>query len=810
MRLFSFPKWLDLIPHPFKCFIFLFVLSTKGFAQEFPTPHIIPQPVSLQTNKGQFTLSKKTVITVQDEGDRKTAQLLNEYLHQTFGFRLDIDKQEGKDYIRLTTRKFIQAPDKDGYTLKVTAEGITIEGDTYAGTFYGMQTLLQLLPVQETKKATPTLEAKLTLVSIEDYPRFRYRGLHLDVARHFFPLDFIKKYIDYIALHKMNFFHWHLTDDQGWRIESKKYPQLNSIGAYRNGTIIGRYPGTGNDNKRYGGFYTQEEVRQVIQYAADRHITVIPEIEMPGHASAAIAAFPWLSCFPQKETNIPSHPSEASKKITGKKVQETWGVFEDIFCAGKDSTFIFLQNVLDEIVTLFPSKYIHVGGDEAPKTHWKTCSLCQRRIKEEGLKDEHQLQSYFIQRMEKHLNGKGRTLIGWDEILEGGLAPNAIVMSWRGEKGGIEAAKQAHLVIMTPGPPLYFDYTQTKNEDSVVIGGFTPLDKVYHYEPVPKELNADEAKYILGAQANLWTEYIKYPSKVEYMLFPRLSALSEVLWTPKEKKSWPSFEKRLQTQFNRYKMWGSNYSKAYFDLKTNIVPGKNNQGVLWSVQKASPKGSIVYKTPTGKQVLVNTDSINIAIDQPGTYSAWLIDSEAGKNKSAGVKPGQYKELTNPLQQKFTFHKAFGKKVSITATPNEKYPGQNGAFSLVNGVWSYKGLSYPDWLGWIGDDMEATIDLGSTTSFSSVKMHTLDQNGSWVYLPQYVEVLVSKDGKNYQSVGKSSQFVKDTLTMGFITVSFPTQKSRYLKVVAKNYGLIPDGKPGGGTKAWLFADEIQVN
>ena len=530
-----------------------------AFAQTKPSQvNIIPQPVSVQPGNGQFTLTKRTTIAARDAEDRKTAAVFNEYLQQAYGFKLPIAGKEGKNTIRLTTKKFIKAPDKDAYTLTVGKEGIAIEGDTYDGTFYGIQTLIQLLPTApNTKPQTPNFP--IPFVTINDYPRFDYRGMHLDVGRHFFPVSFVKRYIDYLALHKMNYFHWHLTEDQGWRIEIKKYPELTSVGGYRNGTIIGRFPGKGNDNTRYGGFYTQDEVREVVKYAASRHITVVPEIEMPGHSSAAIAAYPWLSCFPDQETDMGKNPSEASKQQHGKKVQETWGVFPDIYCAGKDSTFQFLQNVLDEVLALFPSKYIHVGGDEAPKDNWKKCPLCQARIQQEHLKDEHELQTYFITRMEKYLNSKGRTLIGWDEILEGGLAPNAIVMSWRGEKGGIEAAKQKHQVIMTPSNPVYFDHSQTKNDDSLTIGGYNPLDAVYNYEPVPKELSGEEGKYVLGAQANVWTEYMVSPSKVEYMIFPRMSALSEVLWSPKEARNWDDFQRRLAEQYNRYNLWKANY-----------------------------------------------------------------------------------------------------------------------------------------------------------------------------------------------------------------------------------------------------------
>ncbi len=378
-------------------------------------------------------------------------------------------------------------------------------------------------------------------VEIEDRPRFGYRGLMLDVGRHFFPLDYVKKFIDFVAMHKMNTMQLHLTEDQGWRIEIKKYPKLTSVGAFRNGTIIGHHPGTGNDNTRYGGFYTQNEIKEMVKYAADRFVTIIPEIEMPGHASAAIAAYPQLSCFPDSATKHNAKVTWAGSE-QGKQVQQAWGIYPDVF-APTEYTFQFLQDVLDEILPLFPSKYIHIGGDECPKDSWKKSAFCQQMIKDKNLKDEHGLQSYFIQRMEKYLNSKGRQIIGWDEILEGGLAPNAAVMSWRGEKGGIAAAKEKHQVIMTPTGWAYFDYSQTKKEDSLTIGGYLTVQKVYSYEPLPKELAADEVKYVMGAQANLWTEYIGNPRKLEYMLFPRLSAMSEVLWSPKAAKDWNSFEK---------------------------------------------------------------------------------------------------------------------------------------------------------------------------------------------------------------------------------------------------------------------------
>ena len=555
-----------------KSFLFsLLLCSVISFAQEVK---IIPQPVEVTTNVGSFVISPKTSLVVSSKIDEASASFLNLYLSNYYGFKLPIVKKATKDYIKFNSLKNIKGLKAEGYSLKSDSKGVLIEGNSDIGTFYGMQTLIQLLPVEKSN----TL--KIAAVTVKDEPRFEYRGAMLDVARHFFPVSFVKKYIDYLALHKLNYFHWHLTEDQGWRIEIKKYPKLTEIGSKRNGTIVGRYPGTGNDNTPEGGFYTQEDVKEIVKYASDRFITVIPEIEMPGHSSAAIAAYPMLSCFPNEKTEIPATMiSEKSKQELAsgrvKLVQETWGVFTDVY-APTEYTFKFLEDVLDEVMALFPSKYIHVGGDESPKDAWKRSEFCQQLIKEKGLKDEHELQSYFIQRMEKYINKNGRTLIGWDEILEGGLAPNAIVMSWRGEAGGIAAAKENHKVIMTPGSHVYLDHSQTKNDKEVTIGGLTSLEKIYSYEPVPKELNAEQAKYVLGAQGNVWTEYMENPAKVEYMIFPRLSALSEVLWSPKKTKNWPDFQIKIETQKKRYDMWGANYFKENNALDV-VLPKNENK-----------------------------------------------------------------------------------------------------------------------------------------------------------------------------------------------------------------------------------------
>ncbi|WP_223550672.1 beta-N-acetylhexosaminidase [Aestuariivivens sp. NBU2969] len=524
---------------------------------------IIPKPASLEVANGKFLVDVNTKISADN-----ALQNESNYLAEMLSLASGVDVSTGETgTIQLKIDDTIES--EEGYSLSVSYNQIIVSGKTAKGVFYGIQTLRQLIPAAT--ESVKSDELTIPAVTIKDRPRYQYRGMHLDVARHFFPVDFIKKYIDLIALHKMNTFHWHLTEDQGWRIEIKKYPKLTEIGGYRNGTIVGHHPGTENDQKRYGGFYTQEEIKDIVAYAAQRHVTVIPEIELPGHSSAAIAAYPSLSCFPEEPTIVTNNMmSEKGKQIiaegTPKIVQETWGVFDDVYCAGKDETFAFLQDVLDEVIPLFPSEYIHIGGDECPKANWKRCANCQKRIKDEGLHDEHELQSYFITRIEKYLNSKGKNIIGWDEILEGGLAPNATVMSWRGTKGGIEAAKQKHDVIMTPGHSCYFDHYQVhdkeeKEKEPLAIGGNTTVADVYAYEPTPEELSEEDSKYILGAQGNVWTEYMETTDYVEYMILPRMTALSEVVWSPENSRNWEDFESRLQHFSNRYDAMGLNYAK---------------------------------------------------------------------------------------------------------------------------------------------------------------------------------------------------------------------------------------------------------
>lgn len=530
---------------------------------------IIPKPQQFKISKGRFLIDNKTKIAYEN-GLEAEGDFLSEFIGVTTGYQLSLvsNPEETEGNIKLIIDDSIEH--EEGYRLDIQTDSIVIAGRTAKGVFYGIQTFRQLIPAAVEGRSEAKVVSTIPTVLIEDEPRFGYRGMLLDVARHYFPVSFLKKYIDLMAMHKMNMLQLHLTDDQGWRIEIKKYPKLTEIGAFRNGTIIGHYPGKENDQTKYGGFYTQDEIKEIVAYAADRNITVIPEIEMPGHASAAIAAYPFLSCFPKEPTVVPENMiSEKGKELqlkgTPKIVQESWGVFPDVFCAGNDQTFDFLEDVLDEVMLLFPSKYIHIGGDENPKDNWKRCPQCQARIKELGLKDEHSLQSYFIQRIEKYVNSKGNKIIGWDEILEGGLAPNATVMSWRGEKGGIEAANQHHEVIMTPTDYCYFDYYQVEGEEQseepLAIGGFLPVKKVYLYEPLTKALSDEKQKYILGAQANLWTEYITTEAQVEYMILPRMTALSEVVWSASETKDWNDFKSRFKRLSKTYDAMDLNYAK---------------------------------------------------------------------------------------------------------------------------------------------------------------------------------------------------------------------------------------------------------
>lgn len=749
----------------YKLLILGVLYTAIGLAQEHLP--LIPKPQSIERTNGSFSLTAKTTILATNTSVE--AKYLKEALQLQTGLALSINSKHTDNTVHLV----LKLPDStvfnaEHYELYCSKDKISITAFSNQGIFYGIQTLLQLIPFEEKN------EIKVPCLTINDHPKFQWRGMHLDVSRHFFPTDFIKKYIDYLALYKMNTFHWHLTDDQGWRIEIKKYPKLTEVGAWRNGSMVGHYTDQTFDDIRYGGFYTQEEIKEIVAYAKERHITIVPEIEMPGHALAALASYPEYSCT--------GGPFDVGK---------TWGVLEDVFCP-KDETFTFLENILNEVMELFPSEYIHIGGDECPKVRWKQCAHCQHLMAAEGLKDEHELQSYFIQRIEKFVNSKGRKIIGWDEILEGGLAPNAAVMSWRGTEGGIAAAKQKHFVVMSPGSHCYFDHYQgePKNEP-LAIGGYTTVEKVYSFLPIPTELSNEDSKYILGAQANVWTEYISTPEHVEYMIMPRMAALSEVLWGTSNPALYKEFEQRLMHHFKRYDKNGINFSKAIFEVTSKVLPAAKGvsfelksfhaKGIKYTIDGSEPNAhSIAYEKP----ILVSSNQI--------IKAAYF---EKDKAKSAAI------------EQAFFITKSTGKKITLTNPPHENYAA-GGSFTLVDGMKGNPSKYGRDWLGFWGKDLNATINLEKLETISKISINTLSSEGSWIYYPKNIEILVSKEGENYFpiTVVSSHEIYENK---GKIVVDFEKQKVQFIKVIAKNNGIIAEGKQGAGSTSWLFVDEISI-
>ncbi|MBI1226547.1 MAG: family 20 glycosylhydrolase [Bacteroidetes bacterium] len=740
--------------------------------------HIIPQPISLVEMQGEFKVTGDTKILLAstDEGLKTAAAHLASILIKATGTTIaPAEGDEGKDAFIFEIDPKIT--NDEGYSLIVTPYEVTIKAKTGAGAFYAVQTLRQLMPTDAENGPMPSLS--IPCVEITDSPRYAYRGMHLDVGRHFFGVNDVKKYIDLMALHKMNRFHWHLTEDQGWRIEIKKYPKLQSVAACRKETLVGHYndnPQT-YDGKQYCGFYTQDEAREIVKYAAERFITVIPEIEMPGHALAAIAAYPELGCSGQ--------PAEVGMR---------WGVYDNVFCP-KEVTFQFLEDVLTEVMDIFPSEYIHIGGDECPKTAWEHSKYCSDLIAEQKLKDEHELQSYFIQRMEKFLNSKGRSIIGWDEILEGGLAPNATVMSWRGTDGGIAAAKQGHDVIMTPTDFCYFDYYQSQDPgEPLAIGGYLPLDKVYSYNPDPTDLTLEQHQHILGVQCNLWTEYITDMAKLEYMAYPRACALAEIAWSPQATRNYDDFVDRLTYHLKRLEAMGVNAAKKIYDVKTSIKSG-DGMGVELSL---SPK----------------MDGLDLRYTQDGTlptvtsiaYTSPFHIDKSCEVQAQGFKDGQ--PIGSPASVKFNLHKATNKVIKLAEQPAEKYSG-NGPGSVINGVMgSDERYGGPEWLGFEGKDFEATLHYGEPWEFSKLRLRFYNGKGQWVYPPKEVIISVSDDGKTFKEAGRASVPDGDAKVIE-VAVPLNIHKGLDMKVEVKRFGVIPTGQQGAGHEAWLFVDEIVV-
>ncbi len=741
---------------------------------------IIPKPKALKLNPGHFEFNKNTAIYVTDEVQATSAQILIDKFKTAQGWDLKTVKAQPKsNYIQF---KISEEIEKEGYKLLVEDKKIAIEANNFAGFTYGVETLRQLLPTEiESQTKVSNVNWVIPHVEIVDAPRFKWRGLMLDVSRHFFQKEYIKKTIDRLAYHKMNTLHLHLVDDQGWRIEIKKYPKLTKVGAFRvdqeNKPWDGRYTPDVDEKATYGGFYTQEDIKEIITYAESRGVNVVPEIEMPAHVTSAVASYPELSCL-GKPVAVPSGG--------------LWPI-TDIYCAGKDSTFEFLENVLTEVIELFPSKYIHVGGDEATKTNWKKCKHCKKRMQDENLNSPEELQSYFIKRMERFISSKGRVLIGWDEILEGGLAPGATVMSWRGVKGGLEASEQGHDVVMTPGTHCYFDHYQgPMDTEPLAWGGNSPVSKVYQFDPIVDTMSDEQAKHVLGGQANLWAEYIPTESHSEYMIYPRIAALSEALWSPKADRDWTNFSSRLETLFERYSNQGINYAKSAYTIVSDAKVNDTTNTISISLKNEFPVSDIRYA--------LNDKALD------GTAIPYTKPIEI--KETTTVKASLYKNdkpIGKVFKKTYNYHKAVGKKVVYNTKYHNSYKGKASA-NMVNIIRGTKNFHDGQWQAWLVKDMELTIDLENETNVSSVSVGTMENQGPSIYFPTQVEAFLSKDGKTYTRVGKIERPFKINagITLKDFIINFDTQRARYVKVKAKNLKTTDRGND-----TWLFVDEIVV-
>jgi len=760
--------------------ILLFTVSFGLYAEEV---YIIPKPVNLVIGEGEFQLNNNTkiIFNTSNAAEQNFIELSQEILKEASGLNFEHSKSEkdikGNILIQLN-HPFDAEIGNEGYNLSIKNDRVFLNANTTAGLFYGIQSIWQLLTANEGNT--------LPCLDITDYPRFGWRGMHLDVSRHFMPAEFIYKFIDYIAMHKMNVFHWHLVDDQGWRIEIKKYPKLTEIGAWRADrehlAWDARKGPVKNSEGKYGGFYSQQEIKEIVAYAQKKHVTIVPEIEMPAHIMSGLAAYPEFSCTGEYQP-VPSGG--------------VWPITH-ILCAGKDETFDFMEDILYEVMELFPSTFIHIGGDEATKTEWEKCELCQKRIKDEGLKDEHELQSYFIKRIESFLSDIGRRMIGWDEIIEGGLSPTATIMSWRGSKPGTEAAKLGNDVVMSPTSHCYFDYYQGNPElEPKAWGGNITLKKVYHFEPVPDELTAEEAKHILGGQANVWTEYMNDGKQVEYMILPRMTALSEVLWTPKELKDWGSFSQRMEAQYKRFENTGANYASSAFQVSAKPVLDPSTKTVNVSLSTEAWKPEIRYTTDGSEPNFSSSK-----------YTEPFTIKESKTVKAVVVKDG--KPMSKPLATEFFIHKAIACPLKMKFA-NSKYYNSSGEFSLVNGIKGSKNHGDGNWQGFNGDDLIATIDMGEIKSFSTVKVGFLQNVGAWIFYPTELIVEVSIDGENFKKIGAEKNKVGSMEPERLIQELVVKKKSKaqFIRVTAKSLGTCPKGHAGEGKPAWLFVDEIVV-
>lgn len=724
-------------------------LSTSLVAQQ-----VIPFPTKILSQEKKIDLSKIKSIYIDDKRLLRDAEIFNEYLVRIDGKQaLPIDKTKQNALILTYDSKATE----ETYRIESLYDNSVKISGKVSGVFYGLMTVFQALNSVES-----------SLPKLEDQPAFKWRGMHLDVCRHFFDVSFVKRYIDFLAMHKLNTFHWHLTDDQGWRIEIKQFPLLTSIGSKRKETMVEKnfnpYKGDGIPVQ---GFYTQEEIKDVVAYAAERNVTVVPEIEMPGHALAALAAYPEYSC-----------------NKTPVSVMTTWGVSDDVFCPN-DETVAFLKKILDEVLLLFPSKYIHIGGDEVPKTRWKTCAVCQEAIRKNNLKDEHELQSFFIKKIDAYLASKGRNSIGWDEILEGGLAPNAAIMSWRGEEGGIAASKQKHYVVMSPGSHCYFDHYQgNRQTEPLAIGGFTPVQKVYAYSPIPEGLSEAQQKYILGAQANLWTEYIPTTKHAEYMAMPRMCALAEVLWSGKNRPGYEHFVPRLENHFLLLEKLHINYSKAIYDV---AISHQATGGYVFATLQTPFKEGTMYYTTDGKDPSVNATP----------YTKRIFITKSGKLKAQYFDHGEPKG--NIVSRVFELHKAVSLPIISTITPTR------GTLNLItDGQVSQLPKVIDEYTCWKDQFPTLTVDLHRPTAVTSLKICALKELENNNYLPTAITLEVSSDGKNFSILKNFTEKEINDSYKQHQAIQFAIDtKSRYFRCTFENQNKLLNPEE----KAWLLLSEL---
>jgi hexosaminidase len=748
-------------------FLILFFLNKNAYLQHCP---ILPSPVVY--NQGNENIYFDNSLYCDFIG-----------LNSNLSFQL---QELAKVYHDLSITSFSAGPKvifkklqnviQDSYSIQVSDQ-IVISYSSDASCYYAMNSLMQLIRKEGN-------EFKLNRCYVKDYPKFSWRGLHLDVARHFFTVEEVKRYIDLMSYYKFNTFHWHLTDDQGWRIEIKQYPKLTEVGAWRDSTLNNHYSTTPRtySKEKYGGFYTQDQVKEIVSYAQSKYVTVVPEIEMPGHSRAALAAYPEFGC-------------------TGKQmgVEGLWGVFDDIFCS-KSETISFLKNILDEIVLLFPGEYIHIGGDEAPKIRWKKCAKCQDVIINNNLTDEHHLQSYFIQEIDAYLTKKGKKIIGWDEILEGGLSSNSAVMSWRGFDGGIEAANQEHYVVMSPGSHCYFDHYQSKSKDEpLAIGGYTPLEKVYDFNPIPKELDPRFHPFILGAQANLWTEYISSFKQVEYMVYPRAIALSQVLWNPDTKPVLTVFEEIISNyHFPILLNQDVNFSKSIFIPRQNWFAQKNGIEVSFDSKKQEDLFHVIFdqemkinNTASKEIILRNNQSFHIDRGLKSSTLNFSVHSE---------------QFGTELKFSITRHLALGSKINFITKPSEQY--NNGELLLVDGQFGNRPWKGNEWIGFDTNNIIIELELKRKQKIKEIQLSFLLDIGSWIHTPVSIDV-TSNNSKTIkireERCGLPGQYSPSSEKW---KIPFSTRTNK-LRISIHSLGQIPSGFPGEGNIPWTFIDEIQV-